>query len=215
MTLQESLDKLKVRIEGNLPSEIVEIMHQSTKELEDLGIGAGILKAGDKAPDFSLSNQDGQAISLKELLSKGPAVITFYRGVWCPYCNTDLANLKRYTKQMDEFQATMVSISPQVPQFNKQIIERQRLNFDLSSDSGNEIANQFGLRWEMVNPLKEVYDNKFNIKLPQYNGDDSWTLPVPARFVVGTDGLIKYAEYSVDYTKRPNPDVLIDVLKTL
>lgn len=215
MTLQESLDKLKSKIESNIPPETVKIMHQATKDLEDSGIGEGILKAGDKAPEFTLSNQEGKKISLKDLISKGPAIITFYRGVWCPYCNTDLANLKRYTKEMAIYNATMISISPQVQKYNQQIVEKQRLNFDLLSDTGNEVANQFGLRWEMINPLKSLYNDSFGIKLPEYNGDDSWTLPVPARFIVGTDGVIKYGEYSMDYTQRPNPDVLVDVLKTL
>lgn len=212
MDLQQSLDKLKERIEGRLPQGTVEIMHQATQDLIDSGIGDGVLKVGDKAPDFTLTNQDGEVISLDNLLQEGDAVITFYRGVWCPYCNTDLANLKRYTEQLKGLGATMVSISPQFPKFNQQIVEKQRLNFDLLSDSENNVAAQFGLRWEMIEPLKSVYNDQFKIKLPDYNGDNSWTLPVPARFIIGKDRIIKYAEYSVDYTKRPNPDVLVDAL---
>jgi len=85
MTLQEKLDKLKVKIESNLPPKAVKIMHQATKDLEDSGIGEGILKVGDKAPEFSLPNQDGETISLQDLVNKGAVIITFYRGVWCPY----------------------------------------------------------------------------------------------------------------------------------
>jgi len=213
MDLQESLDNLKEKIEGKMPSEFVEIMHSSTKQLEDSGIGEGILKAGDKAPSFELPNQEGQWVSSEQLLKNGPLVITFYRGVWCPYCNTDLAYLKRYERELKNLGATMISISPQLTRFNQQIIEQQRLGFDLLSDSHNDIAAAFGLRWEMVDPLKSLYDNKFKINLPTYNGDDSWTLPVPARFVIGMDGIITYAEYSIDYTKRPNPDVVISELK--
>lgn len=215
MTLQESLDKIKVKIEDSLPPESVAIMHQATIDLENSGIGKGILKAGDKAPEFSLVNQEGVLVSSTELLKKGPLVITFYRGVWCPYCNTDLANLKKYTSQLEELNATMISVSPQVPQYNKQIIDQQRLNFDLLSDAENNVAYMFGLRWEMVDPLKSLYNDKFKINLPNYNGYDSWTLPVPARFIIDTDGIIKYAEFSVDYTKRPNPDVLVEALKTI
>ena len=215
MTLQESLDKIKARIESSLPKESVLIMHQATKDLENSGIGNSILKAGTKAPEFHLKNQDGVIISSTELLKNGPLVITFYRGVWCPYCNTDLANLKRYTSQLEELNATMVGISPQVPQYNKQVIDQQRLNFDLLSDTKNKVANTFGLRWEMINPLRSLYNDKFKISLPNYNGDDSWTLPVPARFIIDVNGLIKYAEFSVDYTKRPNPDVLVEALKKI
>lgn len=213
MTLQESLDKIKVRIESSLPKDAVSIMHQATKELENSGIGSAILKTGDKAPEFNLKNQDGELISSVDLLKKGPLVITFYRGGWCPYCNTDLAYLKRYNSQVNELNGTMVSISPQVPHHNKQIFDKQRLNFDLLSDPENNVANAFGLRWEMVDPLRSLYNNQLNIRLPDYNGDDSWTLPIPSRFIIGKDGFIKYAEFSVDYTKRPNPEVLIEVLK--
>lgn len=215
MTLQDSLDQLKAKIEGSMPPEVVKIMHDATKTLEDSGIENHILKAGDAAPEFELQNQNGELVSSKTLLKNGPLVITFYRGVWCPYCNTDLGNLKRYTEQLNELNASMLSISPQTPKFNKQIIEQQRLNFDLLSDTENTVASKFGLRWEMVDPLKSLYRDSFGIKLPDFNGDESWTLPVPARFIIGTDGIIKYAEFSVDYTKRPNPDVLVETLKAI
>ncbi|MBD0400679.1 peroxiredoxin-like family protein [Flammeovirga sp. EKP202] len=215
MELQESLSRLKEKIEGGMPPEFVEIMHQSTRDLEASGIGEKTLKAGDKAPSFSLPNHKGEIVSSDELLKQGPLVITFYRGVWCPYCNTDLAFLKRYKAQFDEMGVSMVSISPQTIENNKKIIDQQRLNFDLLRDAENNIAAQFGLRWEMVDPLKSLYNDKFNIKLNEYNGDDSWTLPVPARFIIDTDGIIKYAEYSVDYTKRPNPDVLVSELQAV
>lgn len=215
MTLEDSLAKLKEKIEGSMPPENVAIMHQATKELEVSGIGKGILKVGDKAPEFSLPNQKGKIISSEELLQKGNLVITFYRGVWCPYCNVDLGNLKRYKSQLDAQNATMLSISPQLEKYNNQIIEKQRLNFDLLSDTKNSVAAQFGLRWTMHNPLKSLYNDTFKISLPVYNGDDSWTLPIPARFIIGSNGIIKYVEYSIDYTKRPNPDVLVEALKTL
>lgn len=215
MSLQESLDKLKMKIEGNMPKEFVDIIHSSTKHLEDSGIGEGVLKVGDQAPSFELPNQNGELVKCEELLRNGPLIITFYRGVWCPYCNTDLGYLKRYEKEVKEMGTTMLSISPQKANFNQQIIEQQRLGFDLLSDSRNAVAAAFGLRWEMVDPLHSLYKDSFRISLPDYNGDDSWTLPVPARFVINMDGIIKYAEYSVDYTKRPNPDVLISELQTL
>lgn len=215
MTLQESLDKIKVRIESNLPKDTVSIMHQSTKKLEKSGIGTAILKIGDKAPEFNLQNQDGVFISSVELLKKGPLVITFYRGGWCPYCNTDLAYLNRYNSQVNKLNGTLVSIAPQIPHYNKQIIDKQRLDFDLLSDQENNVANAFGLRWEMVDPLRSLYNNQLHIRLPDYNGDDSWTLPISSRFIIGTDGLIKYAEFSIDYTKRPNPELLIEVLKNI
>ena len=212
MTLQDSLDKLKEKIEGRMPSQNVAIMHQATADLKASGIGAQVLKAGEKAPDFKLVNHKGEEVDSKELIEKGPLVITFYRGVWCPYCNTDLAYLKRIKSEIDQAGATLLCVSPQQPEFNQQIVETQKLNFDLLTDPNNEIAAQFGLRWVMVDPLRSLYKNQFRIELPTYNGDDSWSLPVPARFIIDKDGIIGYAEYSVDYTKRPNPDVLLEAL---
>ena len=177
MNLQDSLDKLKVKIEGSMPKENVAIMHEATRNLIDSGIGDKVLKAGDKAPNFELPDQNGTLISSTELLEKGPLVITFYRGVWCPYCNTDLGYLKRYQQELEELGATLVCISPQVATYNQQIIDQQRLGFDLLSDTGNEVAAAFGLRWEMVDPLKALYIDKFRISLPKFNGEDSWTLP--------------------------------------
>ena len=212
MKLQDSLAKLKLRIEGNMPSDHLRIMHQATRDLEASDLASRILKVGDSAPLFRLLNQDEQVVSMEEILKGQSLLITFYRGLWCPYCNTDLANLKRYTKQFKDLGITVLSISPQIPEKNKQIIERQRLDFDLLSDRGNELAAKFGLRWEMVDPLRSLYKDKFRINLPDFNGEDSWTLPVPARFVISPTGQISYAEYSIDYTKRPDPEVIVEEL---
>ncbi|CAL2101648.1 Peroxiredoxin [Tenacibaculum sp. 190130A14a] len=209
--LQKSLDKLKLKIEGGMAPESVAIMHQATKDLEASGVVNGILKVGDKAPEFILKNHKGVTIISEELLKKGPILITFYRGLWCPYCNKDLAYLKRFKEQLEAKGVTLLSISPQLEENNNKIVEQQRLNYDLLTDNGNNIASAFGLRWTMIDPLKSLYDS-FGINLPKYNGDTSWTLPIPARFIIGENGIIKYAEFSVDYTKRPNPDVLLDIL---
>ncbi|WKK86248.2 peroxiredoxin-like family protein [Marivirga arenosa] len=213
MTLQERLDKIKVKIESSLPQETVAIMHQGNADLEATGISNNVLKVGDLAPTFNLKNQNDELVSSKELLKSGSIVLTFYRGVWCPYCNTDIANLNQYTDEMNGLNATMLGISPQLPIYNQKIISQEHLNFDLLTDNHNSIAEAFGLRWEMKGALKSVYKDKFKINLADYNGDDSWTLPVPVRFIIGADGLIKYAEHSVDYTKRPDPTQLIHALK--
>ncbi|MEM6717991.1 MAG: peroxiredoxin-like family protein [Bacteroidota bacterium] len=210
MTFEERLLNLKKKIEGGLSAEAINIMHSATKALQETGIEDNILKAGEKAPEFTLHNQEGNLVSSKDVLKKGPIIVTFYRGVWCPYCNLDLSNLKRHLDQFEENNATLVSISPQIAKYNAQIVERQRLPFGVLSDEGNQVAAKFGLRWEMVDPLKSLYNDQFQISLPKYNGEDSWTLPMPARYLIDTDGIIRYAEAKADYTNRPNPDELIE-----
>lgn len=212
MDFQQQLEKLKQRIEGNMPPEYLEIMHRATQELKDSNIQDGVLKAGHKAPAFTLVNQDGETISSESLLGKGKIVLTFYRGVWCPYCNADLANLKKYVPQFEAAGATLLGISPEIPQHLQKIIKMQRLNFDILHDDRNEIAEQFGLKFTYSEELKALYRDKFKIDLAVQQGNDEWALPMPARFIIDQDGIIQYAESEPDYRNRPNPDELMTVL---
>ena len=132
----------------------------------------------------------------------------------CPYCNADLANLKHIAPTVQEAGGTMVAISPELPEYSREIISKQRLPFSILSDAGNEIAAKFGLRFSLPEDLKALYRDTFNIDLEEFSGDPSWTLPMPARFLVDSAGIIRYAESSADYTQRPDPDDLIGVLKT-
>lgn len=107
-----------------------------------------------------------------------------------------------------------MAISPQLPQHSKDVVERHRLAFPVLSDAGNRVAKQFGLVFRLADDLQQVYGT-FNIDLPKVNGDDSWTLPMPARFVIDRSGIIRAAEASPDYTHRPEPADTVEVLKTL
>jgi len=127
-------------------------------------------QAGDRAPEFILKDANGREVSSRELLAKGPLVVTFYRGVWCPYCNIDLQAL---------------------------------------------VAARFGLRFRLPDYLIELYRDTFKNDLSHTNGDSSWTLPMPARYVISTDGVIGYAEVNPDYTRRPDPEELLPVLSAL
>ena len=215
MDFQARLESIKNRIEGNMPPSYLKIMHQATHDLEQSGIQEKVLKVGQKAPAFELVNQKGEIVSSEQLLSKGMLVLTFYRGVWCPYCNADLANLKKYVPEIAETGATLIGLSPELPQFLKKIIAMQKLNFDILHDDRNNLADQFGLKFHYPQDLKELYRDKFNINLEIQQGNDEWALPMPARFIIDQDGIIRYAESKPDYRNRPNPDELMDVLKSI
>lgn len=215
MTFQEKLQKLKQRIEGNLSPSFVKIMHDATKQLQASGIQERVLSVGAEAPAFALPNQFEETQELRTLLDKGPLVVTFYRGFWCPYCNTDLENLRHYVSDIESAGASLVAISPEKPEFSKKIISMRKLNFDILTDARNEVAAQFGLRFQLPDPLKKLYRDSLSINLKLYHGDDDWTLPIPARFLIDPQGVIRYAESSPDYTQRPDPDEMMDVLKSL
>jgi len=108
----------------------------------------------------------------------------------------------------------LVAISPQLPNHSRELIERRHLTFEILTDRGNEVAAQFGLRWTLPEYLREVYRG-FPLLIDQYNGDDSWTLPIPARFVIDRQGIIRAVESDPDYTTRPEPSDTLQALRAL
>lgn len=110
--------------------------------------------------------------------------------------------------------ATLVAVSPQRPEHNRAVARQRSLTFDLLSDHGNQVARQFGLAFRLPEDLRELY-LEFGVDLEQYNGDASWTLPMPARFVVDSAGTIIAADADPDYTIRPEPSQTIESLKQL
>ncbi len=105
-------------------------------------------------------------------------------------------------------------ISPQIEEHNRSLIQEKNLSFELVSDPGNQVAQKFGLVYQLPEDLKQLY-LKFGINLESANNDDSWTLPIPARYIVDRDTIIRYAEADPDYTVRPDPQHTIEALKSL
>ena len=149
-----------------------------------------------------------------DLLQKGPLVVTFYRGVWCPYCNMDLQAIEAAANDIRALGASLVAISPQTAPNRRKSERENALSFPILSDRGNVVAHEFGLRYRLSDDLIQLYKG-FGNDLAIGNGEDSWTLPMPARYVIRTDGVIAYAEVNPDYTRRPDPSELLPVLRRL
>jgi peroxiredoxin len=220
MSLQEKLDAFKANLESgkppyNVPQFVVEAIHKSTDELIATGQAEKAKKAGDTAPHFSLKDAHGKSVSLTDLLAKGPVVLTFYRGVWCPYCNMDLQALEEARGEIESRGAKMVAVSMQTAPNSRKAIEQNKLGFPILSDPHGEIAHAYGLRFALPDYLIDVYKNAFKTDLAAFNDDTSWTLPMPARYVIAPDGVIAYAEVNPDYTKRPDPTELLPTLDRL
>ncbi len=220
MSLQETLDAFRANFEAggppwNAPDWVHEPMHRATDELIASGAAAKALKAGDRAPDFTLEDAEGQVHSLQDLLAEGPLVLTFYRGVWCPYCNMDLQALQEALPTIEAQGARIVAVSPQTAANSRRSQRTNALSFPILSDPHNEVAAAFGLRFRLPDYLEDLYKNAFKNDLAVVNGDESWTLPMPARFVIGRDGVIHYAEVNPDYTHRPDPSELLPTLQRL
>jgi peroxiredoxin len=219
MTLQDRLDAFKADFEAgkppySVPSSVVERMHRATAELIASGQAARAKQAGDIAPEFTLMDQDGNSVSSAALLTQGPLVLTFYRGVWCPYCNMELQAIQEALSEITARSARVVAISPQTAPNSRKSARQNKLAFPILSDVKGAVAAEFGLRFRLSDDLIDLYKSRKN-DLPSFNADPSWTLPMPARYVIGTDGVIAYAEVNPDYTRRPDPSELLPVLDRL
>lgn len=214
MSLQNELDELYKKFSQKVPPEVLNTMLGVTRRLVESGIAEKSLKVGDKAPDFDLPNATGEEVRLKELLDKGPVILNFYRGGWCPYCNLELNAYQKRLPHINELGASFVAISPQTPDHSLSTAEKYELQFKVLSDVGNKVADKFGLVFKLPDELQELY-NKFGIVLPKFNGDESWELPMPGTYVIDKDGTVSYAFADADYTKRAEPDEVIAKLQEI
>ena len=219
LTLQDRLDAFKADFESGRwifkPSQAaIDIMHRATDDLIASGQAQRARKAGDVAPEFVLNDPDGKPVSSRELLGRGPLVLSFYRGVWCPYCNLELQALQAALPDITARGASLVAISPQTAANSRKSQRDNKLGFPILTDVKSEVANAFGIRFALPDYLIEVYAG-FGNDLPKVNDDPAWVLPMPARYVVGTDGVIAYSEVNPDYTQRPDPSELLPVLDRL
>jgi peroxiredoxin len=215
LPLQGKLDALKKEFETKLaPQEVVAVMHRVTNELINSGQAERALKAGDRSPTFYLQDSDGKTVASTELLARGPLVVTFYRGVWCPYCNFDLIALEAARSEVERRGASLVAVSEQTASNSRKSQRSNKLGFPILVDCGGELAESFGIRWVVPDDLKAIH-KQLGADLEVFNGEASWTLPMPARYVIGQDGIIAYAEINPDYTRRPEPSDIFPVLDAL
>jgi len=217
MTLQARLDAFKADFEAgkppyNVPRSVIETMHRATGELISSKAAQHALKVGDRAPSFTLQDPEGNAVASSALLAGGPLVVSFYRGVWCPYCNMELQALEAARLEFERLGAKLVAISPQTPVNSRKSVRQNKLSFPILSDTNNDLASAFGLKFALPDYLVELYRSLKN-DLPAFNGDPSWTLPMPGRFVIAPDRTIVYAEINPDYTRRPEPEAMLPALQ--
>ena len=172
----------------------------------------GALGVGAEAPDFALPDATGREVRLSDLLAEGPVVLTFYRGAWCPYCNTQLRDYQDILGEIEEAGATLVAVSPQTPDGSMTTVQRNGLAFPVLSDVGNAVSRRYGLVFEVDGQTRERYQ-AVGVDLTAVNGTDAWELPVPATYVIGPDGTVGAAFVEADYTQRASARQVLDALR--
>ncbi len=171
------------------------------------------IKVGEKAPNFTLSNQVGNTVSLTDLLQKGKVVLVFYRGAWCPYCNLQLKQLQSVLDEISNHLAKMVAISPQNPDHSLSMTEKDQLRFEVLSDVGNLVARKFTTVYRHADYATSTLKS-LGIDFESYYSDDSNELPVPAVFVIQQNGKISFAKSEGgDFRNRVEASEILAALK--
>ena len=169
------------------------------------------LKVGDACPDFALMNAEGQLVRLQDLLQHGPLVLSFYRGMWCPFCSAELEALHEAEPRIKAAGATLVAISPEVRGVPLQVKRERNFRFEILSDLDNGLALTFGLVHPVTPEFVDVF-TKAGTQFPLIYGNDSWFLPLPGTFIVGGDGVIVHAYVNPEFRERLDPERIVELL---
>jgi peroxiredoxin len=212
--LAKQIATMQAEMIPQIPEATLSTMLAATQALVDTGQAAKALNVGEACPDFELNNAHGKNVSLGEQLKNGPRVISFYRGAWCPYCNLEIRALKEALPAFRQHGADLIAISPQIPDKSLSQTEELKLEFEVLSDTDNQLARQFGLVFTLPESIREIYD-AFEIDVADHNGNDKFELPIPATYIVDKDKVIRYAFVDADYTQRLEPLTIIEELQKL
>ena len=194
-----------------VPADRLTTIDQAAHGLMESGIAEKTLQPGDRAPEFELADGDGMRWRSTNILRSGPLVVIFYRGRWCAYCNAQLVALQQIHSQVASAGASMVAISPQTEKHSYMTRDMHALRFPVLSDPGNDVARKFGLVYRVAPDLQQMYESIMT-RLPGYNGDSSWELPMPATYLIRPDGIISYVRVDADWRDRPEPEEVIEEL---
>jgi peroxiredoxin len=211
-TLQQGLDQMKERFAKRMSAEQTTANEKSIADIAETNVLERALKVGSKAPMFSLPNAKGGTTSLEALLKNGAAIVTFYRGGWCPFCNLQLRAMQQYLPEFRTMNATLVAISPEMPDSSMKTADKNKLQFEVMSDAGNTVAKAFGVVYTLPEKMRAAYQSM----LQRYNGvENAGELPIAATYVINKQGIVTYAFLDTDYRKRAEPASILRHLKEL
>jgi peroxiredoxin len=202
ITIHEQSQQLKAAAAVQLPADVVEVFDRSIQDLLDQGVPADVIKVGDTLDSFTLSDATGAPVTLDHLVEAGPAVVVFYRGGWCPYCNLALRTYQReLLPELPSFGAQLVAISPQSPDQSLSTVEKAELDFVVLSDPGNRVARKIGIVFQQAEEVLEA-QRKLGLDLAQVNAEGATELPRPTVLVVDQDRTVRFVDVQPDYTAR-------------
>eukprot|EP00050_Salpingoeca_kvevrii_P010731 m.312470 g.312470 ORF g.312470 m.312470 type:complete len:223 (-) comp30443_c0_seq1:188-856(-) len=208
-TLNAELQALSAAMFGKMDEATRTTIGAALDGLVASDLGKGAPSVGDSLESFELPAIDGTKVRLSELLQDGPVIVQYVRGGWCPYCNLQLQRLARDAQAISGKKATLVVITPEKPEEAEETGRKNTVPFPVLVDAGLEYAKKLDLAFSLPDSLKPVY-KAFGLDLEKANGaDNAFLLPVPATFVVGMDGKIRFRYVNPRYSERAEPaDIL-------
>ena len=212
--LQQQIDVFNAQAASRVPAALRKDLQSPIEQLITSSAAEHALKEGEQAPDFTLPDARGTSVTLSHLLKQGPVIIAFYRGEWCPYCHLEVHAYQQALPQLQALGASVVAISPQTLDHSLSTTEKMELTFAVLSDVGNQVARQFGLVFTIDEAVRAAH-KQVGANLPEFNGNDSWELPMAGTFLVDQSGTVRLAFVNPDFTRRLDPSVIIERLKEL
>jgi peroxiredoxin len=213
-TLDEQLAEIRAGSARRWPPERLAAMEAHIAELAASGFARAALQPGAKAPPIVLADQHGERFDVATLLARGPVVVTFYRGGWCPYCNLELKAYQAILPQLAAAGAFLVAISPEKPDDTATTAEKNALEFPVLSDPGQQVGRAFGVVYAFTAALRGLYTN-LGLDLPaRHATPDEWALPLSATYVIDRDGTILHADLGTDYRRRAEPSAILALLQS-
>jgi peroxiredoxin len=211
MSLSEALDGVKAHVKSVAPAEVLEAF--AAGQTHQVATASGFAEIGSTVADFKLADATGGQVALDELVAAGPAVIVFYRGAWCPYCNVALRTYQQeLLPELRKLGVPLVAVSPQLPDGSLSIKEANELEFAVLSDVGNEFARSLGITFGVA-PQVQAAGKSVGNDLNVVNGEGGAELPHPTVLVVNQDKTIRFIDVHPDYTTRTDPADVLSALR--
>jgi len=213
--MKAKADAISAASATHLPAEIAQVFADEQQGWRDRGAPAATIAVGSRLEDFTLPDATGAEVALGELVADGPAVIVFYRGGWCPYCNLALRTYQaELLPRLEAYGARLVAISPQSPDASLKTRERAELAFDVLSDRGSELARRLGIAFQ---PAEDVLaaQRQLGLDLKEVNAGGSADLPMPTVLIVDGDLTVRFVDARPDYTDRTEVPEIIAALEAI
>lgn len=214
MSLQADLDLIRAEELARTPAAVRDVMAEAQRYLRETGAGGEVLSVGDVAPDFTLRDVGGNEVSLSATSARGPVILDFFRGGWCPFCSLELRAYQQLVDSIEDAGASLLAISPETPHFLRDVVRDNGLTFPVLSDTSNTVARAFGLVYTLPESLRSIYAG-FGLDLPERQGTSSFELPIPATFLVDRERVVRRSFHELDVSRRGEPREFIAAIDEL